>query len=159
MEKIGKVTEIISAVLDVRFEGELPDINEEIRVTGANREVTVEVAQDLGDGIVRCIALGPTDGLRRGDRAVATGHPITVPVGPGTLGRIFNVLGEAIDGKGEVEYEKRMPIHRKAPAFSEQVTTMEMLETGIKVIDLLCPYLKGGKTGLFGGAGVGKTVL
>ncbi len=160
MEKIGKVTEIISAVLDVRFEpGQLPEINEEVRVSGAKREVTVEVAQDLGDGIVRCIALGPTDGLRRGDKAVATGHAISVPVGPGTLGRIFNVLGEPIDGKGGVEYEKRMPIHRKAPAFSEQVTTMEVLETGIKVIDLLCPYLKGGKTGLFGGAGVGKTVL
>ena len=160
MEKTGKVIEIISAVLDIRFDRDaLPEIYEEVIVTSGDRKVTAEVAQDLGDGVVRCIALGATDGLRRGDKAVATGHPIMVPVGDGTLGRIFNVLGETIDNKGPAATEKKMPIHRKAPAFRDQVTGMEMLETGIKVVDLLCPYLKGGKTGLFGGAGVGKTVL
>ncbi len=160
MENTGKVTQIISAVLDIRFPKEaLPAINEAVLVETDNGTLTVEVAQDLGDDVVRCIALGPTDGLRRGAKATATGHPIMVPVGEETLGRIFNVLGDTIDNKGPVEAKKRMPIHRPAPAFSEQSTGMEMMETGIKVIDLLCPYLKGGKTGLMGGAGVGKTVL
>ncbi|MCI5987035.1 MAG: F0F1 ATP synthase subunit beta [Faecalimonas umbilicata] len=158
---IGKITQIIGAVLDVKYaEGQLPEINEAIEITRSNGEkLVVEVAQHLGDDTVRCIAMGPTDGLVRGMNAVATGAPITVPVGEHTLGRIFNVLGEAIDEKPaptDVEYE---PIHRKAPTFEEQATEAEMLETGIKVIDLLCPYQKGGKIGLFGGAGVGKTVL
>lgn len=158
---IGKITQIIGAVLDVKYaEGQLPEINEAIEITRSNGEkLVVEVAQHLGDDTVRCIAMGPTDGLVRGMDAVATGAPITVPVGEQTLGRIFNVLGEAIDEKPaptDVEYE---PIHRKAPTFEEQATEAEMLETGIKVIDLLCPYQKGGKIGLFGGAGVGKTVL
>ncbi|MBQ6679826.1 MAG: F0F1 ATP synthase subunit beta [Lachnospiraceae bacterium] len=160
MEKTGKVIEVISAVLDIRFEkDELPFVNEAVIIDTDHGPLTVEVAQDMGDGIVRCIALGPTDGLRRGALARATGYPIRVPVGDATLGRIFNVLGETIDNKGPVEAEKYMPIHRKPPAFSEQSTSSEILETGIKVVDLLCPYLKGGKTGLFGGAGVGKTVL
>ena len=158
---IGKITQIIGAVLDVKYaEGQLPEINEAIEITRSNGEkLVVEVAQHLGDDTVRCIAMGPTDGLVRGMDAVATGAPITVPVGEHTLGRIFNVLGEAIDEKPaptDVDYE---PIHRKAPTFEEQATEAEMLETGIKVIDLLCPYQKGGKIGLFGGAGVGKTVL
>ena len=158
---IGKITQIIGVVLDVKYaEGQLPEINEAIEITRSNGEkLVVEVAQHLGDDTVRCIAMGPTDGLVRGMDAVATGAPITVPVGEHTLGRIFNVLGEAIDEKPaptDVEYE---PIHRKAPTFEEQATEAEMLETGIKVIDLLCPYQKGGKIGLFGGAGVGKTVL
>ena len=160
MEKTGKVIEVISAVLDIRFDrDEIPLVDEAVLVDTDKGPLTVEVAQDMGDGIVRCIALGPTDGLRRGALAHATGAPISVPVGDVTLGRIFNVLGETIDNKGPVEAEQYMPIHRQPPAFSEQSTSMEILETGIKVVDLLCPYLKGGKTGLFGGAGVGKTVL
>ena len=160
-KNIGKITQIIGAVLDVKFaDGNLPEINEAIDITRSNGEkLVVEVAQHLGDDTVRCIAMGPTDGLVRGMDAVATGAPISVPVGENTLGRIFNVLGEAIDEKPaptNVEYE---PIHRKAPSFEEQATETEMLETGIKVIDLLCPFQKGGKIGLFGGAGVGKTVL
>ncbi len=159
-EKKGRLTTIVGAVLDVKFDGELPEINEAIRIRrndGSN--LVVEVAQHLGDDTVRCVAMGPTDGLVRGMDAIATGSPITVPVGENTLGRIFNVLGEPIDNKPaptDVEYS---PIHRPAPAFKEQSTEQEMLETGIKVVDLLCPYQKGGKIGLFGGAGVGKTVL
>ena len=158
---IGKITQIIGAVLDVKFaEGELPEINDALEITRANGErLVVEVAQHLGDDTVRCIAMGPTDGLVRGMDVVATGAPISVPVGEATLGRIFNVLGDAIDEQPAPEGVERMPIHRKAPAFEEQATSTEMLETGIKVVDLLCPYQKGGKIGLFGGAGVGKTVL
>ncbi|MBO4266053.1 MAG: F0F1 ATP synthase subunit beta [Lachnospiraceae bacterium] len=157
----GKITQIIGAVLDVKFaEGTLPEINEAIRVKRDDGStLVVEVAQHLGDDTVRCIAMGPTDGLVRGMDAEATGAPISVPVGENTLGRMFNVLGEPIDNKPAPEVEKRFPIHRKAPAFEEQSTSAEMLETGIKVVDLLCPYQKGGKIGLFGGAGVGKTVL
>ena len=160
-KKIGKITQVIGAVLDVKYtKGQLPEINEAIEIIRKdNSKLVVEVAQHLGDDIVRCIAMGPTDGLMRGMDAVATGAPISVPVGEKTLGRIFNVLGEAIDEKEpptDVEYE---PIHKKAPDFEEQSTEAELLETGIKVIDLLCPYQKGGKIGLFGGAGVGKTVL
>ena len=160
-KNIGKITQIIGAVLDVKYaEGKLPQINEAIKITRKDgSELVVEVAQHLGDDVVRCIAMGPTDGLVRGMDAVATGAAISVPVGENTLGRIFNVLGEPIDEKPaptDVEYE---PIHRKAPSFEEQATEAELLETGIKVIDLLCPYQKGGKIGLFGGAGVGKTVL
>ncbi len=160
-KNIGKIAQIIGAVLDIKFpEGSLPEINDAIRITRTNGEVlTVEVSQHLGDDTVRCIAMGPTDGLVRGMDAEATGAPITVPVGENTLGRIFNVLGEPIDNKPAPEVEKHFPIHRPAPTFSEQATETEMLETGIKVVDLLCPYQKGGKIGLFGGAGVGKTVL
>ena len=151
----------IGAVLDIKFaEGELPEINDAIQITRKNGEkLTVEVSQHMGDDTVRCIAMGPTDGLVRGMDAVATGNPIMVPVGEKTLGRMFNVLGEPIDNKPAPEVEKHYPIHRPAPKFSEQATETEMLETGIKVVDLLCPYQKGGKIGLFGGAGVGKTVL
>jgi len=157
---IGKITQIIGAVLDIKFTGKLPEINEAIEVTRSNgKRLVVEVAQHLGDDIVRCIAMGPTDGLVRGMEAKATGAPIRVPVGENTLGRMFNVLGDPIDEiapPAGVEYN---PIHRKAPSFEEQSTSAEILETGIKVVDLLCPYQKGGKIGLFGGAGVGKTVL
>nr|MCR5108512.1 F0F1 ATP synthase subunit beta [Lachnospiraceae bacterium] len=158
---VGKITQVIGAVLDVKFTGgELPEINEAISVKRTNGEdLVVEVAQHLGDDTVRCIAMGPTDGLVRGMDAVATGGPINVPVGENTLGRIFNVLGDPIDNKPAPEGVDRYPIHRKAPSFEEQSTSTEMLETGIKVVDLLCPYQKGGKIGLFGGAGVGKTVL
>ena len=155
----GKITQIIGAVLDIRFdEGDLPQIYEAVEIKGEN-ELTAEVAQHLGDRVVRCIAMGATDGLKRGQRAVALGKYISVPVGEQTLGRIFNVLGKPLDGKGEVFGKKEMPIHREAVPLEEQSSSTEMLETGIKVIDLLCPYQKGGKIGLFGGAGVGKTVL
>ena len=157
----GKITQIIGAVLDIKFvEGKLPEIYEAINIkTNEGKNLVVEVAQHLGDDTVRCIAMGPTDGLVRGMEAEATGAPISVPVGEKTLGRMFNVLGEPIDNKPAPEGVKKNPIHRKAPAFEEQSTSTEILETGIKVVDLLCPYQKGGKIGLFGGAGVGKTVL
>ncbi len=160
-QNTGKITQVIGAVLDIRFDqGVLPEINDavEIRRKDGSRLVA-ETAQHLGDDIIRCIAMGPTDGLVRGMEAIATGGPISVPVGEVTLGRIFNVLGEPIDKKPVPEGVKRNPIHRKAPTFAEQATETEILETGIKVVDLLCPYQKGGKIGLFGGAGVGKTVL
>ena len=157
---IGKITQIIGAVLDIQFSrGHLPQINEAIQIDTADGVLTVEVAQHLGDDIVRTIAMGSTDGLVRGMEARATGVPISVPVGENTLGRIFNVLGEVIDKKEPPKVEEYLPIHRKAPSFEEQSTQTEILETGIKVVDLLCPYQKGGKIGLFGGAGVGKTVL
>ena len=158
---IGKITQIIGAVLDIKFsEGNLPEINTAIRIKKQDGSVlVVEVSQHLGDDTVRCIAMGPTDGLVRGMEAENTGAPISVPVGENTLGRIFNVLGDAIDNKPAPENVEYLPIHRKAPAFEEQSTSTEVLETGIKVVDLLCPYQKGGKIGLFGGAGVGKTVL
>ena len=158
---IGQITQIISAVLDIKFrEGHLPEINEAIEVPLKDGgRLVVEVAQHLGDDTVRCIALGPTDGLVRGMDAIATGAPISVPVGEKTLGRLFNVLGDPIDEIAAPDTEEKWPIHRPAPSFEEQATSQEMLETGIKVVDLLCPYQKGGKIGLFGGAGVGKTVL
>ena len=158
---IGKVTQIIGAVLDVKFsEGQLPELNDAVKIKRSdNTELTIEVAQHLGDDTVRCIAMGPTDGLVRGMDAVSTGAPITVPVGEDTLGRMFNVLGEPIDNKPAPKAKGYEPIHRPAPSFEEQATSTEMLETGIKVVDLLCPYQRGGKIGLFGGAGVGKTVL
>ena len=158
---VGKVTQIIGAVLDVKFkEGQLPELNDAVKITRSdNSELTIEVAQHLGDDTVRCIAMGPTDGLVRGMDAVATGAPITVPVGESTLGRMFNVLGKPIDTKPAPKAQGYEPIHRPAPTFEEQATSTEMLETGIKVVDLLCPYQRGGKIGLFGGAGVGKTVL
>ena len=158
---IGKITQVIGAVIDIKFtDGNLPEINSAINIkTNDGGKLVVEVAQHLGDDVVRCIAMGPTDGLVRGMEAEATGAPISVPVGEQTLGRMFNVLGEPIDNKPAPEVQEHMPIHRKAPAFAEQATNTEILETGIKVVDLLCPYQKGGKIGLFGGAGVGKTVL
>ena len=153
---VGKITQIIGAVLDIKFpEGTLPEINSAIDIqTKDGGRLVVEVAQHLGDDTVRCIAMGPTDGLVRGMEAESTGSAISVPVGEETLGRMFNVLGEPIDNKPAPEVKQYMPIHRKAPTFAEQSTTTEMLETGIKVVDLLCPYQKGGKIGLFGGAGV-----
>ena len=159
-KSVGKITQIIGAVLDIKFSAEgLPEINEAIEIPLKDGgKLVVEVAQHLGDDVVKCIAMGSTDGLVRGMEAIATGAPISVPVGEATLGRLFNVLGEAIDNKPAPQ-AKKMPIHRKAPSFEEQSTSTEMLETGIKVVDLLCPYQKGGKIGLFGGAGVGKTVL
>lgn len=160
-KNVGKITQIIGAVLDIRYsEGKLPEIYDAIEIpTADGGKLVVEVAQHLGDDTVRCIAMGPTDGLVRGMDAIATGAPISVPVGEATLGRMFNVLGQPIDDKPVPEGARFNPIHRKAPAYEDQSTSTEMLETGIKVVDLLCPYLKGGKTGLFGGAGVGKTVL
>ena len=157
----GKITQIIGAVLDIKFsDGHLPEINDAIDImTKQGGKLVGEVSQHLGDDTVRCIAMGPTDGLVRGMEAVCTGGPISVPVGEQTLGRMFNVLGDPIDNKPAPENAKRQPIHRKAPAFKDQSTETEVLETGIKVVDLLCPYQKGGKIGLFGGAGVGKTVL
>ena len=160
-QNTGKITQVNGAVLDIRFDkGVLPEINDAVEIRRKDGSTLVaETAQHLGDDIIRCIAMGPTDGLIRGMEAIATGGPISVPVGEVTLGRIFNVLGEPIDKKPMPEGVKRNPIHRKAPTFAEQATETEILETGIKVVDLLCPYQKGGKIGLFGGAGVGKTVL
>ena len=157
-KNVGKITQIISAVLDIKFtEGKLPEINDAIDIPLKDGgKLVVEVAQHLGDDTVRCIAMGPTDGLVRGMDAIATGAPISVPVGENTLGRMFNVLGNPIDEVEPPKTEENWPIHRPAPAFEEQATSQEMLETGIKVVDLLCPYQKGGKIGLFGGAGVGK---
>lgn len=157
----GKITQVIGAVLDIKFTGgRLPDIYEAIHIAMKDgSRLVAEVAQHLGDDTVRCIAMGSTDGLVRGMEAVATGGPISVPVGEETLGRIFNVTGDPIDNKEAPKKVKHLPIHRSAPLFEEQSTSTEVLETGIKVVDLLCPYQKGGKIGLFGGAGVGKTVL
>ena len=153
----GKVVEIIGAVVDVEFpRGAVPKVYDALLVDGG--EITLEVQQQLGDGIVRCIAMGTTEGLRRGLNASNTGHPILVPVGTKTLGRIMDVLGRPIDEKGPIGEETRLPIHRPAPSFKDQAASQELLETGIKVIDLICPFAKGGKVGLFGGAGVGKTV-
>lgn len=158
--QVGKVIQIVGPVLDVRFEsGALPELYNAIDVPTENGKLVAEVAQHIGDDVVRCIAMGSTDGLVRGMDAINTGAPISVPIGEATLGRMFNVLGEPIDEKpleGEVE---TAPIHREAPSYEDQSTSSEMLETGIKVIDLICPYSKGGKIGLFGGAGVGKTVI
>ena len=161
MSNTGKILQVIGPVVDIRFDAEhLPSIKNAILIkTDDGRQMTAEVAQHVGDDVVRCIAMSSTDGLVRGMDCIDTGKPIEVPVGDAVLGRMFNVLGEAIDGLGEVKADQKMPIHREAPTFAEQTTQNEILETGIKVIDLLCPYAKGGKIGLFGGAGVGKTVL
>ena len=157
---IGRVTEVKGPVIDVRFEeGGLPEILSALEIEVGGRKLTAEVAQHVGDNVVRCIAMSSTDGLVRGTKAVDTGRAISVPVGEQTLGRIFNVLGEPVDEKPAPESAERWEIHRPAPAYDEQATSTEILETGIKVIDLICPYAKGGKIGLFGGAGVGKTVL
>ena len=156
----GVVTQIIGPVLDIRFEdGCLPDLNNAIVINYEGRTITLEVAQHIGDSVARCIAMTGTEGLPRGIEAVDTGAPISVPVGRETLGRIFNLLGECVDNMPTPETKEKWPIHRPAPAFDEQQSTTEILETGIKVVDLICPYAKGGKIGLFGGAGVGKTVL
>ena len=161
MEKnIGKIVQIIGPVVDIRFgEENLPELLNAIEIDNHGERIVVEVAQHIGDDTVRCVAMGSTDGLIRGMDAVNTGKPIAVPVGRETLGRLFNVLGEPIDEKGEVKATKTAPIHRQAPSFEEQETSKEIFETGIKVVDLIAPYSKGGKIGLFGGAGVGKTVL
>ena len=157
---IGKVVQVMGAVIDIRFENDnLPALNNAIEVENGDKKLIVEIAQHLGDDVVRCIAMASTDGLVRGAKAVDTGNTITVPVGKETLGRIFNVLGEAVDNKPQPTTAKRASIHAKAPSYEEQATSAEIFETGIKVIDLICPYTKGGKIGLFGGAGVGKTVL
>ena len=158
--KIGKVVQVIGPVVDIKFdEDSLPNIYNEIKIDMGNRELVVEVEQHVGDDIVRTISMESTDGLKRGMKAVDTGKPISVPVGKNVLGRVFNVLGNPIDNKGEVKTEESYPIHRPAPNFKDQSLEPEMFETGIKVIDLIAPYQKGGKIGLFGGAGVGKTVL
>ncbi len=156
----GIITTIIGPVLDIRFDSEnLPALRNAIEITNGDNKVVAEVAQHLGDDIVRCIAMSSTDGLERGQEAIDTGGPITVPVGEEILGRLFNLLGETIDNAGPLEAKERLPIHRKAPTFEEQDTTAQVFETGIKVVDLMAPFTKGGKVGLFGGAGVGKTVL
>ena len=160
MSSTGKVVQIIGPVVDVEFPaGQLPDIYNAIVIKNESINLTMEAAQHLGNNIVRCVAMSSSDGLQRGMTAEDTGSSITVPVGDATLGRMFNVLGDVIDEQGEVTVDERWPIHRLAPPFVEQRPSTEILETGIKVVDLLCPYAKGGKVGLFGGAGVGKTVL
>ncbi len=161
MEKhIGKVVQIIGPVLDIRFEnGHLPDLLNAIEINHEGKKIVCEVAQQLGDDVVRCIAMSSTDGMSRGEEAIDTGAGISVPVGKETLGRIFNLLGEPVDNGPEVTATERWPIHRDPPSYSDQDATTEILETGIKVVDLIAPYAKGGKIGLFGGAGVGKTVL
>ena len=158
----GKIVQVLGAVVDVEFPpNQLPEIYNELRtrVAGADKDLSLEVEQHLGNNWVRCVAMGATDGLQRGIDVLDTGASITVPVGPKTLGRIFNVLGQAVDNKPEVTDAPRMPIHRPAPTLEDQVATIEVFETGIKVVDLICPFMKGGKIGAFGGAGVGKTVI
>ena len=156
---VGRITQVLGAVVDVQFDGELPFIMSALTTKMGEGTTVLEVAQELGERTVRCIAMDSTDGMVRGQEVVDTGAPISMPVGPGTLGRILNVIGDPIDERGPVEHTTRMPIHRLAPTFVEQASSSEILVTGIKVVDLLAPYLKGGKVGLFGGAGVGKTVL
>ena len=156
---VGKVTQVLGAVVDVQFEGDLPPILNALRVDNQGKALVLEVAQHLGESTVRTIAMDTTDGLVRGQEAVDTGAPISVPVGPATLGRIINVIGDPVDERGPVGAKKTYPIHRPAPEFVEQSTETQILVTGIKVVDLLAPYAKGGKIGLFGGAGVGKTVI
>ena len=155
----GTICKIQGPVVDIKFTDELPGLRTAIEIENNGQKLVVEVAQHVGDDTVRCISMGPTEGLVRGLKAKALNEPIMVPVGNETLGRLFNVLGEPIDGKGNVDAKLKLPIHRLAPSYDKQNTKAEILETGIKVIDLLCPYAKGGKIGLFGGAGVGKTVL
>jgi F-type H+-transporting ATPase subunit beta len=156
---VGRISQVLGAVVDVQFEGDLPYIQNALTTKIDDRTVVMEVSLELGERTVRCIAMDTTDGMVRGQEVVDTGAPISMPVGPGTLGRILNVIGDPIDDRGPIPATGRMPIHRSAPLFDEQATSAEILVTGIKVVDLLAPYLKGGKVGLFGGAGVGKTVL
>ena len=159
-KQIGTVVQVMGPVLDIRFpEDNLPELLQAIRVENGEQSIIAEVAQHVGDNVVRCIAMSSTDGLARGAKAVNTNSAITVPVGEACLGRVFNLLGQPIDGGAPIEAQEQWPIHRSAPAYEEQETSTEILETGIKVIDLICPYAKGGKIGLFGGAGVGKTIL
>ncbi len=156
---VGSVTQVLGAVVDVQFEGELPYIQNALNAKNGDATLVLEVALELGEKTVRCIAMDSTDGMVRGSEVIDTGAPISMPVGPETLGRILNVIGEPIDDRGPVNAKMRYPIHRSAPSFEDQSTSAEILVTGIKVVDLLAPYAKGGKIGLFGGAGVGKTVL
>src|SRR5690554_1588426 len=156
---VGKVTQVMGPVVDVQFEGDLPAIMNALETTNHGHRLVLEVAQHLGENTVRTIAMDATEGLVRGQEVTDTGGPISVPVGPETLGRIINVIGEPIDQRGPVEAKMQSPIHKPAPAYTDQSTDAEILVTGIKVVDLLAPYAKGGKIGLFGGAGVGKTVL
>jgi F-type H+/Na+-transporting ATPase subunit beta len=156
---VGRVTQVMGAVVDVQFDGELPFIQNALHTKLDNRTLVLEVAQELGERTVRCIAMDSSDGLVRGQEVVDTGGPITVPVGPETLGRILNVIGDPVDERGPVGHKLTLPIHRNAPEFVDQSTEAQILATGIKVVDLLAPYAKGGKIGLFGGAGVGKTVM
>ncbi|MBR3904722.1 MAG: F0F1 ATP synthase subunit beta [Clostridia bacterium] len=159
-KNIGKVVQVIGPVLDIRFEdGHLPELLTAIEIMNGDKKIVAEVAQHVGDNVARCISMNATDGMVRGLDAVDTGSPITVPVGDRCLGRIFNLLGQAIDDQPDPQAEEHWPIHRAAPSYEEQETSTEILETGIKVVDLIAPYAKGGKIGLFGGAGVGKTVL
>ena len=157
--KFGKIVQVIGAVVDVKFDNDLPEILTALECDNNGLRVVLEVAQHLGENTVRTIAMDTTEGLKRGDKVINTGTPITVPVGPETLGRIINVIGEPIDQRGPLTTKEKWPIHRAAPAYVEQSTETEVLVTGIKVVDLLAPYSRGGKIGLFGGAGVGKTVL
>ncbi|MBO44780.1 MAG: F0F1 ATP synthase subunit beta [Rhodospirillaceae bacterium] len=156
---IGSVSQVLGAVVDVHFDGELPAILNAVKCENQGKSLIMEVAQHLGENTVRCIAMDTTDGMVRGQEVTDTGEPISMPVGPETLGRILNVIGDPIDERGPIGHKKTLPIHRSAPEFTEQSTETEQLVTGIKVVDLLTPYAKGGKIGLFGGAGVGKTVL
>ena len=156
---IGTITQVIGPVVDVHFDGELPAILSALHVDRSGSKLVLEVAQQIGENVVRTIAMDTTDGLVRGIQAIDTGEPIMMPVGPETLGRILNVIGEPVDERGPIETKLRLPIHRPAPEFTDQSTEAEILVTGIKVVDLLTPYAKGGKIGLFGGAGVGKTVI
>ena len=160
VDQKGKITQVVGVVVDAEFQdGDLPAINDALIIEKNNEKIYLEVAQHLNEKTVRAIALSSTDGLKRGQPVNATGAPITIPVGDSTIARMFNVVGEAIDGKGQVESKVTASIHREAPSLDEQSGKIEILETGIKVIDLICPITKGGKVGLFGGAGVGKTVL
>ena len=160
MPNTGTVVQVVGPVLDIRFpDGQLPNLNHAVTLKNGERTIVAEVAQQIGDGIVRCIAMSSTDGLVRGTEAVDTGSPITVPVGEACLGRIFDLMGNPLDDQPLDPKLERWPIHREAPSYAEQESSTEILETGIKVVDLICPYAKGGKIGLFGGAGVGKTVL
>ena len=160
MPNTGTVVQVVGPVLDIRFpDGQLPNLNNAVTLQNGDRTIVAEVAQQIGDGVVRCIAMSSTDGLVRGTEAVDTGSPITVPVGEACLGRIFDLMGNPLDDQPIDDKLERWPIHREAPSYAEQESSTEILETGIKVVDLICPYAKGGKIGLFGGAGVGKTVL
>ncbi len=158
-KNVGIIKQVIGVVVDVHFENKLPEIYNALTLELGGQILTLEVEQHIGSNVVRCVAMGSTDGLKRGDKVTDTGMAISVPVGVETLGRIFNVLGDTVDGGASVSTEKKYPIHRPAPKFVDQSTSTEILETGIKVIDLICPIVKGGKVGLFGGAGVGKTVV
>ena len=159
-KNIGTVIQIVGPVLDIRFgDNQLPELLTAIQVPHGDTTIVAEVAQHIGDNVVRCIAMSSTDGLQRGAEAIDTGAPISVPVGDKCLGRVFNLLGQPIDEGEALPEGEQWPIHRAAPAYDEQQPATEILETGIKVVDLICPYAKGGKIGLFGGAGVGKTVL